>query len=574
MADKAKPVFSLTGIMIIAVLLRAAAVSFGLPHSYHADEPIVVHHALAYGTGDFNPHFFKIPPLVSYLLFLAYGAYYAAGRAMGWFGRVQDFEIAFYADPTPFYLIARILFGVTLGALTVYAVYRLVKRFFSEPAAAVSALFLAVCYLHVRDSHYVYVDIPLLLVMVLGFFPFFKILEKGHALQSHVAAGVCIGLATAIKYNGAFLAVPYVACALWAKRRSGLFQGVAIAFVCSLVTFVVLNPFAVIDGPFFLEEIFTQAQTNTGILGNHGMLGLKVGHYLTYALWGAMGLPLLVLSMYGMLGAFQSFEPKRAVLAIYLLGYYGVLCVAGQPYARYVLPMLPFAMILAGDGVVGLGAKAKGQRAALFTVVLVICIVPTLSRSLKFHQIMAADDTRTLAKAWIEENIPAGSRIALERDFYMPLLKFSRKQLEEKLAATAGGAELRSKSRERRLRYALSVLGNDGVPDYELYYLVDENELRGRSLFKSPTILFDYEVLRALGIEYVVMSAPDQQPREESFREQLRREGELVAEFNPYPELRPEMTLDNQSMTGGPFLWKDLKARDRNGPILSVYRLR
>ncbi len=54
-------------ILILAAgfVLRAAAVQFGLPHLFHADEPIVVNHTLAYGTLDFNPHFFKIPPLVS-----------------------------------------------------------------------------------------------------------------------------------------------------------------------------------------------------------------------------------------------------------------------------------------------------------------------------------------------------------------------------------------------------------------------------------------------------------------------------------------------------------------------------
>ena len=55
---------TLWGILALAFLLRLVGVQFGLPHLYHADEPIVVNHAVAYGAGDFNPHFFKIPPLV------------------------------------------------------------------------------------------------------------------------------------------------------------------------------------------------------------------------------------------------------------------------------------------------------------------------------------------------------------------------------------------------------------------------------------------------------------------------------------------------------------------------------
>ena len=79
----------LLGILAVAVFLRVWAVNFGLPFLYHADEPIVVNHALAFSTGDLNPHFFKIPPLVSYLLFVCYGIYYVLGRGTGLFHSVQ-----------------------------------------------------------------------------------------------------------------------------------------------------------------------------------------------------------------------------------------------------------------------------------------------------------------------------------------------------------------------------------------------------------------------------------------------------------------------------------------------------
>ena len=81
--------------MTLAFALRLWSVNFGLPYIYHADEPIVVHHALAYGTGDFNPHFFRIPPLVSYLLFICYGIYFLMGSALGFFQSIQDFEQLF-----------------------------------------------------------------------------------------------------------------------------------------------------------------------------------------------------------------------------------------------------------------------------------------------------------------------------------------------------------------------------------------------------------------------------------------------------------------------------------------------
>src|SRR3989338_423988 len=153
-------------ILTLAFLVRIIGINFGLPDLYHADEPIIVNHALAYGTGDLNPHFFKVPPLVSYLLFMCYGVYFALGRAVGFFSELEDFQNLFLTDPTNFYLIGRIIFGVLCGTATIYVFYRLLNRFFSRSHALLGSFFLAFAFLHVRDSHYIYADTPLLLVLV------------------------------------------------------------------------------------------------------------------------------------------------------------------------------------------------------------------------------------------------------------------------------------------------------------------------------------------------------------------------------------------------------------------------
>ena len=164
----------LFGILALAFFLRGWGVRFGLPYLYHADEPIVVNHALAFGMGDLNPHFFKIPPLVSYLLFICYGIYCVAGWGLGLFHSVRDFEQLFYFDPSSFYLIARLVFGVSLGTASVYVLYRLVKQFWNTQTALWASFFFAANFLHALDSHYVYDDIPLLFVLLLGFYFIFR----------------------------------------------------------------------------------------------------------------------------------------------------------------------------------------------------------------------------------------------------------------------------------------------------------------------------------------------------------------------------------------------------------------
>ena len=197
-------------ILFLGLLLRVTALHFGLPDLYHADEPIVVNHALAYGTWDFNPHFFKIPPLLSYLLFGVCGISFLLGKIFGFFGTVQDFEYLFYRDPTTFYLLGRLVFGAFVGTISIYLLYRLIARYFSRPVAVASAFFLSVCFLHVRDSHYLYPDIPLVMIMVISFWPFLEIVHRGNTGRLHLISGLLIGMATAMKYNGGSLILPHL----------------------------------------------------------------------------------------------------------------------------------------------------------------------------------------------------------------------------------------------------------------------------------------------------------------------------------------------------------------------------
>jgi hypothetical protein len=54
--------------------------------------------------------------------------------------------------------------------------------------------------------------------------------------------------------------------------------------------------------------------------------------------------------------------------------------------------------------------------------VLLLVFVPNLLNSLRLDWVLSQADTRTLAKRWIESNIEAGSRIAVEWPYHTPPL--------------------------------------------------------------------------------------------------------------------------------------------------------
>ncbi len=141
-------------VIIAAFIVRLVGLSFGLPFRYHEDEPIIVNYALSYGTGDFNPRMFNVPPLLSYILFFEYGLFYLTGSILGIFKDVKDFGYLYLNDPSIFHLIGRVTFGVIPGTLSVLFLYQLGKKVFDERTGLIAASFLAINFLHVRDSHY------------------------------------------------------------------------------------------------------------------------------------------------------------------------------------------------------------------------------------------------------------------------------------------------------------------------------------------------------------------------------------------------------------------------------------
>lgn len=549
-------------ILMAGFLVRVIGINFGLPDFYHADEPIIVNHAVAYGLGDFNPHFFKIPPLISYLLFISYGFYYVFGRAVGICASLGDFQNLFLIHPSSFYLIGRMIFGVFLGMATIYLFFHFIKRFFSKEHAFLSSFILAMNFLHVRDSHYLYTDIPLLLVLVACFFMIFRILEYGN-WKDYLNFGLLGGAAVATKYNGVFIFIPFFAAHFLRTWKSGarLFTvNFLMALVTSLVAYSLLNPFSWLDFNFFLSDVRVQA-------GAEAFTGLF--HHLTYSLNGALGAPVLVFSLIGILILIFQPEPKRLLLFSFVFVYYLVICFFGQPYDRYVLPLIPFFIFFATDVLFLIMRKLNLSRSLVF-IFSFIFTLPSMAKVCFSDYLFLQKDNRTMAKEWIECNVPLDSKIAVDVLFYAPRLKPSLAQLREKrneVLTTKGSGSVQAKRIELMIQYAQKDL----TPRYHLFFM--KPNLDGGFLFSKPAVPYNVESLRNHGIQYVILCQSEKE-NQTQFREDLEDQSELLEVFSPYKNPLQERTIDDQPLTGGPFLWKDLIARRANGLVIKIYRLK
>ena len=469
----------------------------------------------------------------------------------------------FFKDPTFFYLSARLIFGVFAGTYSIWLLYRMIRERYSEKVALLSAFFLAVNFLHVRDSHYVYADIPLLAVLIAAFSCVIDIAQgRKRGWQVHLHSGALIGLAVAVKYNGVVLVLPYLLASLWSEDRKKILLYGSLAAAAALLLYTLANPFTWLDFNFFWKEISMQSQA----AGKTGAF-----HHLAYSLQGAVGPGLFIAGLLGIGAGIREGQKHRGILIFFIVVYFLLLVFKSQPYDRYVLPLIPFFLFFAADGLSLAAVRIFPERWEKKGLALlgILFALPPLGKSLLSDHLFLQKDVRDVAKEWVETTIAPGSKLALEWEFFMPRLRFTRKQLEEKLEMIPK-APYFSKAQERRIQFLLA----DPVPQrYSLYFLSEPSEGE-RFLFGTPAVPFKLSELKRRGIEYVFVARVQEEHVHSEFYKELREKAEPVKRFSPYRNPEREYPFDRQPLTGGPFLWKELISRERNGQPIEVYRLR
>src|SRR5690554_2966697 len=91
-------------LLLIAIGLRVIVAQPLLQNSYRTqyDEGYTIKQALAFGTGDLNPHRWVYPTAYTYLLAFSYGVVYAVGHLFGVYADLSHFAAQFFADPRVF----------------------------------------------------------------------------------------------------------------------------------------------------------------------------------------------------------------------------------------------------------------------------------------------------------------------------------------------------------------------------------------------------------------------------------------------------------------------------------------
>lgn len=459
------------GLVILALIPRLWGLDYGLPFLYNVDEAQVVPAAIRFGSGDLNPHTFVYPPFFHYILFFLDICYFVTGYILRVFESVHQFKIAYFSDPSPFYLIGRIASAV-FGSLTVLATCLLGKKLYNRKTGVLASVFLIFYPLHFLYSRLALPDVAMTcfatvsLIALVGYY-------QSKRSKDLIIAGLLAGFAVATKYTTGLIVLPFLAVhwlhwrqAHW-HQPTHFLKRLVLGYVFILAGFLIANPFSVIDFSAFVRDM----QFNSLASSNPGSFFFGFGHYvreLFLPAWGEVGHYFGILCLIGSLYAL--YKRTSADFLLLLFAWVQLLVfsklVANPIKPVYILPVMPIFFILGArllsDLFDQINKRLPFGKAFSVLILAVLLFWPVKWTIIKCYS-ASRNDTVTVARQWIETHIPAGSKI-LYTDKHDLMLKESRDSIMKKI--DSGEEEIPIHYEEK-----LEAIENYEGPTYEIVRL-------------------------------------------------------------------------------------------------------
>jgi len=432
-------------VSLLAAVLRFSVIGKGLPYTYYPDEPHYVDIVQRmFLTGDPNPGFFFYPTLFFLLNALAYVPYTAIGYLAGVLNSPSDIQgaqvivmgVGYTPLPSAFWMGRSLtaVFGVAAVAMTGVLGRRLTGDW---RVGALASLAVAFSPTHAEYSRYMFPHVILTFFLLVTFWAIVRVFQRGSWID-YVLGGIGCGLAASTMYHGGLIGATLIVGHMFKNGwRSWRDVRLFTALALTGITFVLLNPFMLLDaGVFFRDSrfIISHYMFASGGTSAAGM-GRALEYYLGYS-WTVEGPVLLVSTLEFVRGLLRR-DRARLLVFGFSVPYFLVISSATARNARTFLPLIPFLALSAACllwSVIDLAWSArKANRLGVVTFVGAVAIVLgtitwPVARSVQDAQGLATIDSRETARAWIEANLPQGSRIALEA--YSPYADPNRFQVQ------------------------------------------------------------------------------------------------------------------------------------------------
>ena len=444
----------LLGIVVVAAGLRLWA--FRQPY-LHAEQELIPLNALTgLVRGDWRPDIPVHGAAFLYLLRTLYAGWGMAGQLSGVWQDQLDVLASFLRDPWPFLLVGRALV-VAAGLATVWLVARVGRMVGSIPGGLVGAALLAVTFVHVRQSVYLWYDVPAGLA-VLGAVAAALRAQRLATVGAFIVTGALAGLAVASKHPMAPVVVPVALAVWWTARPSDRLRAMLATALPALGMYTLLCPYTILELPRFLQWTNT-----TAIAVVHA--GAAAASLPTL-IWLGLGIVTPMLAVVGVALRVRRAPRETILLAAFPIVYLAILGAAPRLHLRYLAPVAPFACLFAGLGLASVARRfGRSHGGVLLAGLTVLVAAGPCAQSMAFVRLLARDDTRLQAGRWIEANVKPGTPLEVPalNGYPNPVLPLNAELLGFQFPAWAAALRARGVGTPERswpLRFRRGVFGD------------------------------------------------------------------------------------------------------------------
>jgi len=200
------------------------------------------------------------------------------------------------------------------------------------------------------------------------------------------------------------------------KALSARLVDVAIAGALAAATFLATSPYTLIDFDRFWADFRSDA---AHLAGGHGvMLGRGWVYHVTTTLRYGVGGPMLFAGIAGLLLLLYRDVRRGVLVALFPVTYYALLGSGYTVFTRHMIPVVPFLCLTGGyfaaECAAWIAARAGRPewRTVLAATVVMLLVWPSARSVVAFDTLLARDDSRLIARRWIQQRFPAGGTIA------------------------------------------------------------------------------------------------------------------------------------------------------------------
>lgn len=472
-------------IILIGLFFRLWHVDFGLPHYFHNDEAEIVELALTPsirlkqtfiegGYKNLEPNSYVYGTFSSYLLIPLLSVINQVGQFLG--------STFVKAD---FYLAARI-FTATLSSILILFTAKTYETLFKDKLGFYLALLLtALNWKLIVFSHFVNTDIYLTLLvsgMIFFLISYFQN-KKAHLLY---LSAIFFGLAVGTKIT-ALISVPlilYIFISENKVKKFFVFTGI------SLLSFAISNPFSIINYNELLQRIVQMRTREAGVVFS----SVNENPFKYVVALAFISTPLVFLS--SIYGAAKSKINKYHIFLIgHVLLYVAVFSFGKRRTDRWLLPILPIAIIYASYGISKIKEHLNKQ---LYKLGLIVIILSYLYLPLLLLFQFRSQTPKSESYLWAKNNISESStKLIITETGNSPYLQLDNSEVYDFNVYESRGAQNEYPPKTEGIDYVILASKpmtyfkkpyiKKTYPDYyqEWYMFEDKLKSNGFKLVKS-----------------------------------------------------------------------------------------